>query len=1182
MVHVDAPRTWRPGDVVLDLYDVLDVIVSGGMGLVYRVRHRGWDTDLAMKVPRPELVGSEWGLRSFEAEAETWVGLGLHPHTVGCAYVRRLGPLPGVFAEWVDGGSLADAVHDGRLYGPDPRRTLGRIIDVAVQFAWGLEHAHRSGLVHQDVKPANVMLTPDGTAKVTDFGLAKARVLAGEGGEPRADPDPLVSYAGLTPAYCSPEQARAAADGRTPLSRATDVWSWALSVLSMFTAGPPTRIGQAGGEVFEGFLAEGAGDPRIPAPPLGLVDLLRSCFRPDPADRPDRMDEIADALATVYAQVVGDPYPRDRPAAAPLLADGLSNQALSMLDLGHTEEAEALWERALRTDPHNPHAVFNRGLHRWRAGRLTDAQLLAELERVRATHPGDWIGDHLLGLVHLERGAPAEAAALLRAAAAKAPHAPEPAAALKRAQRQDVPPPPAALEGHPNAVSAVALAGDGALAVTGGRDDASPPPPGAEGGTVRAWDLATGRCVHVLPAHSTGMGGGVSAVAVSPQGGLIASGGADRLMFVWHLATGRLLHRIDDHASRVEALAFTPDGSLLVSATEGGAVRIWEPGGGRCVRTLQREQDLGRGHGGTVAVTGDGRHVVRWETTTMRLRAWDLATGTLVRSTPLPRARVAFSAEGRVAVAFTHVAFTHVASSHQDRSRTEVRVLDAVTGRALMSADVPAGRETRFTVTGDGTRALSHGPDGLQLWDLREARCLRTLPDSASAVGSVALSDDGRFALHASGGQDVRAWHLAPAGPRSPWSHARPRAAAELTREAGAVDLALARARRLADGGRWARAAAELRAARNVPGHERNRDLLGLWREAGRHGVRTALRGAWQARELPGDGRMPARTRALGPGGVLAVTFGGSVVRLVDVGSGEVTHTLRVGGTSLNALAFTPDGRHLLTGASDRKVRMWDVATGENVRVLGGHRAEVTAVAVSPDGVLAASGDEHGTVRVWDLARGRRRHVLKGHSGHIWSLRFGPGARTVLVGDFRSVVTLWELDGERSHVLPGQAPATMSTDGRRVVSCGHTVGTLWTADGTTGEGTGYVRGPSEQLRSIDVSADGRLAVTVGPGGALRVWDLDAERLLHGDLSESATCLAQNAGDRFAVSGESDGTLRVWDVPAGRCLLSLKAHTAAVEWVGLGTGSHLAVSHGKDGTMRVWELDWDYAFPEPTD
>jgi len=74
---------WRPGEVILDLYEVLGV-AEGGIELVHRARHRGWGSELAVKAPRPELVRSAERLRDFEAEAEAWVGLGLHPHTVRC------------------------------------------------------------------------------------------------------------------------------------------------------------------------------------------------------------------------------------------------------------------------------------------------------------------------------------------------------------------------------------------------------------------------------------------------------------------------------------------------------------------------------------------------------------------------------------------------------------------------------------------------------------------------------------------------------------------------------------------------------------------------------------------------------------------------------------------------------------------------------------------------------------------------------------------------------------------------------------------------------------------------------------------------------------------------------------------------------------------------------------------
>ena len=114
-----VPEVWKPGDVILDLYEVREVVGQGGFGTVYRVHHRGWNVDLAVKSPRPGLFQSEREKKRFIAECETWVNLGLHPHTVSCHYVRTLGGIPRVFAEYVEGGSLKDWIAEGRLL-PSP------------------------------------------------------------------------------------------------------------------------------------------------------------------------------------------------------------------------------------------------------------------------------------------------------------------------------------------------------------------------------------------------------------------------------------------------------------------------------------------------------------------------------------------------------------------------------------------------------------------------------------------------------------------------------------------------------------------------------------------------------------------------------------------------------------------------------------------------------------------------------------------------------------------------------------------------------------------------------------------------------------------------------------------------------------------------------------------------------
>ena len=333
---------WAPGDVILNLYEVKQVHEGGGMGLVYRVHHRGWNVDLAVKSPRPEFFRNERDKENFEREAETWVKLGLHPHTVSCYYVRRLGGIPRVFAEYVEGGTLGEAIHSGRLYEGGAGPALTRILDVAIQFAWGLKYAHEQGLVHQDVKPANVLLTKDGVAKVTDFGLARARGASAEAPAVAGQKSILVSSGGMTPAYCSPEQAAG-----EKLTRKTDLWSWAASILKMFTGDVTWPSGTVAGEALEGYLETADGSDGMPRMPNGLAVLLRRCFQREPENRPKDMLEVLPALLLLYRQTAGREYQRPAPQAAEVLGDNLNNRAVSLLDLGKPEEAEKHWREAL-------------------------------------------------------------------------------------------------------------------------------------------------------------------------------------------------------------------------------------------------------------------------------------------------------------------------------------------------------------------------------------------------------------------------------------------------------------------------------------------------------------------------------------------------------------------------------------------------------------------------------------------------------------------------------------------------------------------------------------------------------------------------------------------------------------------------------------------------------------------
>ena len=353
-----ADAQWKTGDVILDLYEIRNIFEGGGMGLVYRAYHRAWDMELAIKSPRPEVFRTRLQKERFVAECEAWTHLGLHPNTVACYYVRTIDQVPRVFAEFVEGGNLQEWIESRRLYAGSTATIMERLLDVAIQFAWGLHHAHRNGEVHQDVKPSNVMMTQAGVAKVTDFGLARARQALGELPSRRTDSrNILVSSGGSTPAYRSPEQA-----AREKLSLKTDLWSWAVSVLEMFNGDISWTDGQVADEALREYFRKGPAVAGIPSIPDSVATLLRQCFQRLPDARPTDMFEVCRRLVDAYQHILGTSYARahivevlagDEPGDVLGSGSDVSNRALSMHDLGKTPEALDLLEKRLADHPYD-------------------------------------------------------------------------------------------------------------------------------------------------------------------------------------------------------------------------------------------------------------------------------------------------------------------------------------------------------------------------------------------------------------------------------------------------------------------------------------------------------------------------------------------------------------------------------------------------------------------------------------------------------------------------------------------------------------------------------------------------------------------------------------------------------------------------------------------------------------
>src|SRR5438445_663243 len=186
------------------------------------------------------------------------------------------------------------------------------------------------------------------------------------------------------------------------VSRKTDIWSWGVSVLAMFTGAVTWSAGSLAAGVLEDYLrGKSIQAPDVPAMPSALGDLLRHCFRPQPEARPRDMLEIAALVQQVYEQTTRAPYPRKAPRPGKALADSLNNRAVSLRDLNKLEEAEALWEEALAARPYHPEATYNLGLSRWHTGRMTGEALVHTLREICTSHPGEWLPLYMLAQVYL-------------------------------------------------------------------------------------------------------------------------------------------------------------------------------------------------------------------------------------------------------------------------------------------------------------------------------------------------------------------------------------------------------------------------------------------------------------------------------------------------------------------------------------------------------------------------------------------------------------------------------------------------------------------------------------------------------------------------------------------------------------------------------------------------------------
>jgi serine/threonine protein kinase len=718
-----APPEWQVGDVILNRYEVRQKFEGGGMGLVYRVYHREWKIDLAMKAPRSSFFQTQAQIEDFEREAETWVNLDPHQHIVSCHYVRRVNGVPHLFAEFVNGGTLEDWIKDGRLYqGNDKERTL-RVLDIAIQIALALNHAHKRGIIHQDVKPANILMMPDGTAKLTDFGLARARSkLANTNSTFSTITGRTVWVEGaglLTPEYASPEQFRG-----DKISSQSDGWSWALTVLEMMQGGRGWIDGRTGGAALEEHYGRS-----VDTDPIAKV--LKKYLSYGILERPPDLEHGISTLA-VCEKVTGRAFPRNELEPLSISRDLLNNRALSLLEIGREKEALAVLDslisaHSLSSGSYFYEAHYNKSVFIWKNKITTDGELLqiwknkltaAELRKTSKNElltenelysgiystSADWC--FYSGLRCIELGLHKEGKILLELAIRHESLAHDDrstAANIIQSIEYSKSRTLGAMLPIDWMVSAIAFSKDGSKFVT----CRIPHTQGLQE-IVKLWDYLQGENIVSFNVHSDR----IQSVAISNNMRFIVTGSRDKTAVILDLENLMKPVVLHGHTHAINTVAFSTNSSYIITAGDDKTVRCWKTEAGECVKIFADHD------GPVLSAAMTSKDSVLVSATTNRIYFWDAKTGECLKA--------------------IHNGAKHLAITPDDKyllSATDQNLafFDLATAELLQSIPLSMGSCNAIGISDDGAWAIS-ACDQLQLWKLSDATCFRQLEVAAYGV----------------------------------------------------------------------------------------------------------------------------------------------------------------------------------------------------------------------------------------------------------------------------------------------------------------------------------------------------------------------------------------------------------------------------------------------------------------
>jgi len=600
--------------------------------------------------------------------------------------------------------------------------------------------------------------------------------------------------------------------------------------------------------------------------------------------------------------------------------------------------------------------------------------------------------------------------------------------------------------------------------------------------------------------------GYIFAMAVSPDGELLATSDSYGRMRLSRVADGQHILTWDAHIGWVRSITFSPDGKTLFSGSEDATIKVWDLSTGQCRQTFQ-------GHTGWILFV----------TVCCDVPAYG--------NTPL------------------------LASSSEDAT---VKLWDISTGQCCQTFQGHTSWVGYVALSSDRKTLASSGVDRtIKLWDIETGECLKTFEGHQDAVGFVTFGLDGQTLITASEDQTIKVWHIETGeclktlpGGQGDWiwwsavalsSDKKTLAISNINHTATFWDISTGQHLRTLQFKSRIRSMVFSPDAEILIGSHADQTLK-LWNVSDGRCLRTFqgfASGVWSI--------------AFSPDGALFSGSPDQLIKVWDVAEGKCLRIFRGHTDMIRSIAYSPDGRLLVSGGSDRMVKLWNIADGECLRTFKGHTNWVMSVKFSPDGQTLASGSMDQSVRLWDINTGECLNVLQAPKCITFSVDYSPDGQILASsGGADYTARLWHVKtGECLKVLRGHTdwvwPVAFSPDGQTLAT-GSLDQTIRIWDIRNGHCLKTLHGHESWVVHLAYSPDGRLIASSSLDHTVRLWDVHQGKCLRVMQGHTRWVLSVTftTGKRFArdsgqvlASASDDQTIRFWDIETGECLKILK-------------------------------------------